>query len=234
MNPWTSVLVLLLTASCGASTESDERRAPGTVALVGVWHSCAAHLSFEADGTWTYHDEKAGCDASGSWLLDGDRVDLSIAPGNCESAPTAATGVQVVRNQSTLALVYPSGKIAAFLADSAPRTRYRLSGQGGDPPVTGESILRIVGDDASGYRSACYWSADGACGGLLSCNGSVEQWQVQDQSLIAKLGCGGGCPCAAILEGKEDAAGALSGTFLGADCNHTFEGTFQAEPLKEP
>jgi hypothetical protein len=187
-------------------------------------------LSFTSAGTWAFADEKSSCAAEGTWAGSGDHIDVTPAVGDCPSAPQGASGVQVVRTKTTLSLVFPGGEIQSFIADSQPRRRYRLTGDGGEAPTGGTSILRIVGDDSAGYQSACYWSEDGACGGLLSCNGSVDQWTIENKVLTGKLGCGGGCPCAAIFEGQEVQPDHLAGTFLGADCNKTFSGGFIPEP----
>ncbi len=84
--------------------------------------------------------------------------------------------MQVVRTQTTLSLVYPRVGSRASSPTASRAGRYRLTGDGVEAPTGGASIVRIVGDENTGHQSACYWSEDGACGGLLSCNGSVDQW----------------------------------------------------------
>ena len=230
---WTLLCVAL--AGCGASTETDATPSGTDVSvdLLGTWHTCSSRLTFTSDGSWSFTDDKRGCGATGTWSGSGDHVDLASSAAGCDSAPTAASSVQVVRTKTSLALVYPSGEIAAFAANTSPRTRYRLTGEGGTPSIGGASILSLVGA-ADAYQSACYWSEDGACGGLLSCNGSVEQWTLSGAALVGKLGCGGECPCAAIFQGEEQEPGHLKGTFQGADCNMTFSGTFDATEQPQP
>jgi hypothetical protein len=236
MSRFAFAMGVLLVAGCGASTETDAgpKTTDVSVDLLGSWHTCSEQLTFTSAGAWSFADEKRGCTAEGTWAGSGDRIDLVPTKGDCASAPEGASDVQVVRTQTTLTLVYPAGRIDSFIGVSQPRVRYRLTGDGVEPPTGGASILRIVGDESSGHRSACYWSEDGVCGGLLSCNGSVDQWTLEGTVLTGKLGCGGGCPCAAIFEGQQLEPGHLKGTFLGADCNKTFSGGFDAIVIAEP
>lgn len=226
---------------CGASTETDAPRSDagpnhdGTPAIVGTWHTCRERLVIQADGKWSTQRSFPDCTSSGGWVQTGRLVSLTLADSDCADPPVVVQDAEVVRTATRLVLFHPSYGSGAqsWISDSEPRAVYALSGQGPEPPANGSSRVRLVGDRAKGPISACHWSTDGECGGLLSCSGSVEQWQLQEGALVAKLGCTGGCPCAAILQGTEDAQGRIDGTLLGADCNSTITGTFVALPQSD-
>lgn len=232
-----SVAALALVCACGASTESDDAPIdPGAPPkVVGDWHRCSERLSLRTDLSWELRDLRAGCSSRGSYALEGRLLSRVTASSDCATAPADVSNVEIVRTTSRLVLFHPAfgGGAASFVADSEPRVRYRLTGTGTAPPANGQSIVRVVGRPSDGPVSACHWSEDGKCGGLFACNGSVEQWQLEAGTLTAKLGCTGMCPCAAVLSGKADADGTVSGTFLGADCNATFTGSFDAEVIAD-
>ncbi len=227
----------VLCVSCGASTESDEAGPePGDPPrVVGDWHTCSERLSLAADRSWQLHRLREGCASRGSYELQGRLLSLVTGSSECASAPKNLSQVEVVRTGTRLVLFHPDlgGGAASYFADSEPRLRYRLTGQGAEPPANGQSIVRVVGRSGAAATSACHWSEDGQCGGLFSCSGGVAQWQLSAGKLTAKLGCTGDCPCAAVLSGTEDADGHIDGTFLGADCNATFSGAFSAEAIPD-
>jgi hypothetical protein len=228
-----------LCLACGASTESDG--APGGAGVgdppqvVGSWHTCRERLELRTDLSWELRNLVEGCTSRGDYTLEGRFLSRTTESSDCTSAPANVSKVEVVRTATRLVLFHPDfgGGAASFVSDSEPRLRYRLTGQGAAPPANGQSVLRVVGRRQDGPVSACHWSADGQCGGLFACNGSVEQWQLDAGELTAKLGCTGSCPCAAVLTGSEGTEGNISGTFLGADCNATFTGTFDAEAITD-
>lgn len=200
--------------------------------VTGSWHHCGATLELGQDGRFTRTHLIASCSESGSYTLDGSVLSLSFDQSSC-AEPTLSFAAEAVRVDARLVLVKPDSTETYFDASIA-RARWEVTGKGAGAPANGTSIVHIVGDPAVGAFSACYWSADSACGGLLSCGGRVETWELDADSFIAKFGCTGSCPCAAVLQGKPDAVGGIDGVFSALDCGSTYQGTFVAKPLAEP
>jgi hypothetical protein len=200
--------------------------------VTGSWHHCGTTLELGQDGHFTQTRWIASCDESGSYALQGSVLSFSFDQSSC-AEPTLSFAAEAVRVAERLVLVKQDGT-ETFYAAPIARARWEITGKGVGLPANGTSIVRIVGDPVTGPFSACYWSADGACGGLLSCGGSVDTWELDADSFIAKLGCKGSCPCSALLQGKPDAVGGIDGVFTAFDCGATYDGTFLAKPLAEP
>jgi hypothetical protein len=227
-------LAALALVGCGGSSEvvGSSSDAGADLDVTGSWHQCGTTLELEQDGTFTRTRLTASCSESGSYVLDGNVLSLSFDQSGC-AEPTPSFGAEAVRVDARLVLVKPDST-ETYFASSIARARWEVTGKGEGAPANGTSIVHIVGDPAVGPFSGCYWSADGACGGLLSCGGSVESWQLDADSFIAKIGCKGNCPCAALLQGEPDAVGGVDGAFTALDCGSTYQGTFVAKPLAEP
>jgi hypothetical protein len=219
----------LLALGCSGSTESVAVK--GKVEVAGVWHDCASRLELADDASFELDRLIHGCSESGSYALHGEVLTLDFKESSCKE-PSSQRVAEVVRLPDRLVLV-SSESVDTLYADGVPRQRYELTGNGSGPPANGTSIVRLVGEPGSPGSSRCYFSADGACGGFLSCGGSVDVWQLDGAAFVGKLGCGGSCPCAALLEGQAAGDGSISGSFSGLDCGASHSGTFVAQPVSD-
>lgn len=205
------------------------------VDVAGIWQTCGHTLTLASDHTWQKRDADTGCVTSGSWTIAGHLLDLDVDTSSCAQAPASTHGVQVLRGASGgLILVAADQSQTDYLPDSAPRTRWQLQGQyaqGGG----GTTIARIVGAPGKGLGTGCYWSADGACGGLFSCGGRFTEWLIgADGTLTASAACTGDCPCGAQIAGTISQGTHLAGTFTHSNCGGTSQGTLTGDKIPDP
>lgn len=219
--------------SCGATHSPPDAAidavGPGEADLdvVGRWHDCASTLTFTTEGTVTRSDHRSGCTSSGTYEVSGERLEVvwSVA---CDG--TDRWSRELVRAERGIVAVDPAdGRTSRWADDTHPVELVTIRGEAGE-----ETIARIVGRPGTGFGSGCYWSADGACGGLFSCAGVLQLWSYEGDSLSASTSCGGECACGARLAGTRAADGSVSGTYRGANCERVLSGTFVATARAAP
>jgi hypothetical protein len=214
--------------SCGATHSPpdaaiDAQAGEGDLVLVGRWHDCSSTLTFTEEGTVTRLDHRAGCTATGTYEVSGERLEV-VWSTTCGG--TDRWSRELVRAEGGVVAVDPSdGRTSRWADDSHPIARFAIRGDGGE-----ETIARVVGTPGTGFGSGCYWSADGACGGLFSCAGVLQLWASEGESFTASTSCGGECACGARLTGTRAPDGSLSGSYRGANCERVLSGTFTATP----
>ncbi|MGE3635172.1 MAG: hypothetical protein AB7P00_35040 [Sandaracinaceae bacterium] len=222
-----------LSVGCGTVFGLDAGSQVGTVDVVGTWHDCRSTLIYGADGTTTaINHELDDCTARGTYVLDGDVLMTTWPEAACGFGPTS-TRRRVVRGERGLTSIDLATGSVSQRADGSmfEHVLYRIVGMDEGSTSTGQTVLSVVGDPSDSFGSGCYWSEDGACGGLFSCSGEVAQWRFEDgDRLNASISCGGGCPCGAIVTGTRVADGSIDGTYDGVNCDHRFAGTFTATP----
>lgn len=221
------VVTALLLAGCSASIVPSDGAVPeGSVDLVGTWHHCGASVTYRPDGTAHAREHRAACEREGVWTLDGDRLEETWEAGTC-AEPRGPTAYRAVRAARGLTLVdLATGATGQLADDATPHGLWLIEGvELGSPRSTTASV---VGDPESTFGSGCYWSTDGACGGLFSCSGSVRVWTVEGARFSAATGCSGGCPCGSVIEGTAHPDGTLSGDYRGVNCERSVEGTLTA------
>jgi hypothetical protein len=212
-----------------------ERSAPAAVDVdvVGTWYSCGAIVEFADYGTWQI-DGFDGCTSSGRWTVEGNRLTWSATRDDCRH-PVALGETAIVRSDNALVLThssYPRG-VLVLLDETTPRSTWELSGTIDDLATHGTSTVWIVGTPRAGFASGCYLSKDGECGGLISCGGWVEIWNVGEGFFTAKTSCGGPCPCGAVLSGTPQPDGSIVGKYNAANCGRRFGGDFTLTRLSE-
>jgi hypothetical protein len=218
--------------SCGAThvpPDADIDARAGEIVdldIVGRWHDCSNTLVFGTEGDVTRRDHRTECTASGTYEVTGNRLEvLWTAP--CAGGGAERWSRELVRAERGFVAVDPAdGRTSRWADDTHPIETLSIRGEAGE-----ETIARIVATPGTGFGSGCYWSADGACGGLFSCAGVIQLWSFEGDSLTASTSCGGECPCGARITGSRAADGSIAGTYRGANCERVLSGTFEATPL---
>jgi len=199
--------------------------------LVGRWHDCRSVLTVDADGSARYEALDRGCDATGTWVTSGDGLVFDWGVADCGSPPSSGHTFGVVRGPGVAVLVdQTDGRIRRMAADDVDRSEWQLVGTG---TTMGSTTARIVGLPDTGFFSACYWATSGGCDGLISCNGNFDSWVLEAGELQATAVCQGGCSCAALILGMEDAMGVIHATFTGANCDGPLSGELTATPVPD-
>lgn len=222
-------LLILLTTACGAHSLEGSDAGVAEVDVVGSWEQCASTLTLDATGDAIREDHKHGCSATGAWSLSGDTLRIDWMGGDCEPGGSGVETLRALRSSSGLTLVDPSTGEARELAGlSIDVTTWRLVSDDGHV-----SIARVVGTPGDRFGSACYWSEDGACGGIFSCSGDIQQWLVEPSGrFTATTTCGGDCPCASVVIGAEQADGTIEASFDGVSCAGSIGGTLVGAPVE--
>ncbi|MBX3275670.1 MAG: hypothetical protein KF729_35750 [Sandaracinaceae bacterium] len=219
----------LLLLGCGTSIVTTDGAVPATLDVVGSWHECSTSTTYRADGTAHVVDHRRGCEREGTWALDGEWLETQYEAGTCES-PASPSRRRALRVAEGLVLVDPaSGRARHLAGDETPRGLWRVEGVG--PDEGRATIASVVGDPETTFGSGCYWSADGECGGLFSCSGSVVVWELSAERFSAATACSGGCPCGAVIEGGARDDGTLYGDYRGVNCERSYEGALVARRL---
>lgn len=192
--------------------------------VTGVWRDCATTLTFGTDGTVTREDLRAGCSSAGTYEVHGRSLEIQWEGAECVG--TDRWSRELVRAERGFVSVdLVDGRTNRWADDEHAVTRFDVEGESGQ-----RSVVRIVGTPGEGFGSGCYWSADGTCGGLLSCGGVIGRWAFEGDRLSASTSCGGTCACGARLEGTREASGVIRGAYTGANCEVMLSGTFVATP----
>jgi hypothetical protein len=200
----------------------------GQLDVVGTWRDCQRTLVIGGDGTVTERDHSDACDRTGTYTLAGSELTLVFDGGTCDSVTLVRTALRAPRG---LLLVEDNGAVARLADAETPYETWRFDSTSGD---RGSSIVRRVGDPAQDpFGSGCYWSADGACGGMFSCGGQLAEWRVDGDMLQASTVCGGGCVCTSLVLGTIDGA-SIEGTFRGFNCERSIEGAFEGARIEDP
>lgn len=222
---------VLLVGCSEVRASGDASVAVANVEVVGDWFNCSNHVSIDADGTIMRVDDMHGCTITGTWTIDGANLDIEwdVTASSCE-IPDDGISVhqQVVRVEHGLIAVGADGRPEMYADPTVPRQDWSL--MGGVPGEEIEtSVVRIIGVPRVGVGTACYWSADGECGGLISCAGNISQWDMGDDgNFVGTAVCAGHCPCTATLLGMRQGDGSIEIDYSGANCERSFEGTFVA------
>ncbi len=201
------------------------------VDVTGAWHQCGGRTTFAADGSFRTERFVQECEETGTWQIEGDSFDRFVSHTTCERS-SDLRGAVAVRRPDVLLLFHEqlhNGRLE-LVADQAKRQQWRIEGPDPFDGSLRSTIARIVGVPGEGVASACYWSADGECGGLFSCSGSISQWDIADGKLVGSASCSGDCPCGAALSGTLQSDGTLVGKYFAAACDKSVEGTFTAFP----
>lgn len=223
-------LTALALAGCSTSiVPSDGAVGAASVDVVGSWHECHASFTYRPDGTAHAVEHRAGCVREGTWRVEGDWLETEWAAGTC-AEPAGPTRRRVVRTERGLVILDPdTGATRHYADDATPHGRWLLEAtEAGSARSTTASV---VGDPESTFGSGCYWSTDGACGGLFSCSGTILVWDVTPERFSAATTCSGGCPCGAVVEGGSSPDGSLFGDYRGVNCERSFEGRLTARAL---
>jgi hypothetical protein len=228
-------LVALSGCAGSRSLEPDASVMPGAdVDVVGRWHDCNVTLTFEADGRGSLVDHRRGCTTTGTWSVEGRVLRGAWGATDCDEPPGESEPTEVFRAPGGLVMVHPeTGAVSRYASDETPHGTWILEGADASGAVR-TSIARIVGDPSEGFGSGCYWSADEMCGGLFSCSGAITTWRLDEGTLRGAATCGGDCPCSVTIDGMLQEDGAIDGTFRGANCDRTFDGTLTARTEPEP
>jgi hypothetical protein len=225
-----SFLGLALVGGCAGSRElpgdADVPDADDSVDVVGSWHTCSTTVTFAPDGSATLVEHRHACNATGTWTIDGRVLRVEWTDTTCD-VPFGASRSEVVRTEHGLVAVVPtSGSTVVYADDSTPVVRWRIEGdEGGGPRAT---IARVVGTPGDGAGSGCYWSEDGACGGLFSCSGQIVSWRTEGDTFRGATQCTAECPCTSWIEGTVRPDGAIDATYRGANCERVLSGSFVA------
>jgi hypothetical protein len=225
--------VLALSApGCGVTfTPQPELDASGIEAPLdvhGVWHGCGTRLELDADGAARFEVGRAGCATTGDFTVRGRTVTVQWEAA-CDDAPSGA--FDAVRWAHGLVLVPDPGRTFEYVDDETPRSLWQLDATDG---TGGSSTLAVLGSAETGLVAGCYWSTDLACGGIFSCGGGVSDWTTDATRFHATTNCNGACPCGAVMDGDPSASGGYEATFTGANCDHSFHGTFHARQIAWP
>jgi len=235
---WVPVALALVMSAwpgcvCGVTHSAPDAAADAVspseidIDVLGRWHDCANTLTFEPDGSALRLEHRTGCLTTGTFDVSGRTLEIAWEASACAEATRWTR--ELVRTERGFVAVDPSTGTTSRLADDAtPREHLELVGDGGE-----RTIVRVVGTPGMGLGSGCYWSADGTCGGLFSCGGSLALWSYEGEMLSASAQCGGSCACGARLTGMRDASGVITGTYSGANCERVLSGTFVATPVAE-
>ncbi|MBN8615861.1 MAG: hypothetical protein J0L92_35030 [Deltaproteobacteria bacterium] len=220
--------------SCGTTHSPPDAALDGVTSaepdidLTGTWHDCGTRLTFAPDGTVTREDLRAGCSSIGDYEIRGRSLEVAWDSADCVGTDRWAR--ELVRaDRGFVSVDLVDGRTNRWADDAHTIERFEIVGESGQ-----RSIARLVGTPGDGFGSGCYWSADGTCGGLLSCGGAIGRWSLEGDSLSASTSCSGTCACGARLAGTRDAAGVITGTYTGANCEVVLSGTFVATPSPEP
>lgn len=230
-----SVLVAATTAaaagcSCGAVHLAPDAAddAAGTeerdVDVVGRWQGCSDTLVFELDGAVTRSDHRRDCVARGRWTVRGRTLEVAWE-STCDGGDTHWLRELVRADRGIVAVDPTTGTTSRWADDAHPIEELEIVGESGQ-----RSFVRVVGSPGNGFGSGCYWSSDGACGGLLSCAGTILEWGYEGATLGASTTCSGACACGARLMGERDERGTITGAYRGANCEPVLTGTFIATP----
>ncbi|MCS6799058.1 MAG: hypothetical protein NZ898_11105 [Myxococcota bacterium] len=229
----TALVVLGVVLACSTSRQLPDSGWPPDAAgepnvdVVGRWHDCTSSTTYAPDGSMRWRDHRRGCASSGRWAVVGSWLHVEGQASACGPAYRAVS--RVVRTPHALVTVDPeTGRARTRWNDATPRALWLLT------EADRATVLRVVGEPGDGTGVGCYWSADGACGGLLSCSGWVDRWRREDDRLVASTACGGGCPCGAELVGRFVAPDRIEGTYRGANCEMPYTGTFTAILQPDP
>jgi len=208
-----------------------------TVSVQGVWNTCRGSLSFdEGAGTWELSQVANSCIVGGVYSTDGNLLSRVVERNDCEGGGEVGAIIQdrysVAQNALTLVSDTEAVGSETLYADEGGYTQlWSLVGTQDDDP-SGTELRTIV--SVAGYgerRSVCYWSEDGDCGGLISCSGRIQTWEVSTAAATAQLFCSGWCPCAAVLSGFAEPSGLLVGRYYASSCERNFTGPFSLTRL---
>jgi hypothetical protein len=210
----------------------DDGGVPPDVDVVGRYHDCGQTLELRADGTLLRTHHREACTVRGRWRVSGRLLSSIPETTDCGGPLDPPSTREVTRVAAGIVLVdRTSGGVSRLADDSMPHATWLIEGTVGSPARMGSTTARIVGRPGEPFGSGCYWSTDGACGGLFSCSGSIGLWEIDGAAFTGRTECGGGCPCGAVLVGAADASGAITARFQAANCAGTFLGDLVATPL---
>lgn len=228
MRAYTFLVVFLgALSSCSTSRGLDASVEDAPLARrdldpIGRWEACRRTWIFGADGSAQRIEHALGCSARGAWSVSGSTLTVTWESDACESAePFVAEGL---RTTDGLLLSVAGVRTDQLAPEGALIERYRFEDDAGH-----RTIARRVGGPFGG---ACYWSEDGACGGLFSCSGRILEWRAGDASIIASTSCTGDCPCGAVLHLTPNASG-YDVTYDGVNCDGPYTGTARATPIMD-
>lgn len=203
-----------------------------------AWYQCARTQRFFEDGNFEIEAlSRGGCIISGTFEVTGDTLQRTVIVDACGGVGTGPLDdARVVQFPDGILLV-TLDRTQFWATEDQPRVSYELTGDIDIfPGETFHTILRIVGAPSQRqptFWSGCYWSADLDCGGLFSCGGRVDIWDIEGTNLVGRTSCSGGCPCGAVINGTVDPSGTIDATYFGSQCNSTTEGQFTAVPTFE-
>lgn len=205
----------------------DDAGSPVSVDVVGVWHGCSTRYAFGADGRFVVASLQRACEFTGVYRVSTQLLSMEIDGGTCVPAPSASLEYEVLRGAGGLVLVPSVGSMIRLADDATPRVTWNVERDDGRP---GQTTLRVVDPTRGPYSSGCYWSTDGACGGIFSCGGSVLTWRVTDTAFVGTTSCDGPCPCVALSTGTAGPGGVVTATFDATNCLGRSRGSFTATP----